>query len=117
SWKRESGAGARTRIQAGFASFSRGKNFRRAVFSAPFSLNPASRTFEHPGEEGGEPRAKDFLRIRDAEIARLRDLHSGITAGIDLGERREVHVDVEREAVVRAAARNADAERGDLGPG
>src|SRR5258706_14927294 len=115
SWKRESGAGARTRIQAGFWSFSLGKNLSRSVLSAPFSLTPASRMLEFPDENGGQVFAECVLAILDAQVAGLRHPQSRKTAGVDGGKRRQVHVDVEREAMERTAARHADAEGGNLG--
>src|SRR5512143_4311257 len=48
-----------------------------------------------------------LLRLRQgychAEIAALRHLHPGIAARVDGGKRRQVHADVEGQAVVRAA--------------
>src|SRR5258705_3363125 len=115
SWKRESGIGARTRIQSGLASFAFGTNCSRAVFSAPFCLTPASRTVEPFAEQCGEPRACALDCVAESEGARLRHLQAGKAAGIDGLERREVHVHVERQAVEGAAARDADAQRRDLG--
>src|SRR5882672_12156252 len=89
SWKRESGIGARTRIQSGLASFAFGMNFSGAVLRAPFSLTPASRMLELPRQYGGEFPAQAFGVAGDAEIARLRHLEAGIAAGIDGVERRE----------------------------
>src|SRR5687768_5238833 len=109
SWKREPGSGARTRIHAGLASFSRGWNFSGAVLRAPFSLTPASRMLELSREQLGQPAAENVSALRHAEIARLRHAQAGQPAGIDCLEGREIRVDVEREAVESAAARDADA--------
>src|SRR6185503_19999674 len=80
-----------------------------------FCLTPASRTIEPFGEQFGEAQARAFDRVVEAEVARLRHLQPGKTAGVDGIEGREVHVHVERHAVKRKAARYADAERRDLG--
>src|SRR5712671_423277 len=116
SWKRESELGARTRIQAGLASASRGTILMgmRAVFSAPFSFTPGSRMLEPRDQELYQFSFKEFFRPFKSHILHLRYRKARIAAGIDRGKRREVHVDVEGEAVVGAAARHANAERGDL---
>src|SRR3954469_12249553 len=49
SWKRESGIGARTRIQGGFASACACGTIL-IVLRAPFSFTPASRIVEQPDE-------------------------------------------------------------------
>jgi hypothetical protein len=45
----------------------------------------------------------------------LRHRHARVAAGVDRGVGREVHVDVERDAVIAAAVLDAQAQRGDLG--
>src|SRR5690348_15855951 len=82
----------------------------RIVFARPFSLTPASRMLESPYDEAGELLADLGGRARHAEVARLRHREAGIAARIDGRGRCEVHVDVEREAMVRAAARHPYAE-------
>ena len=62
--------------------------------------------FAHLGGSAGE-----------AQVARLRHRQSGITAGVDGGKGREVHVDVEREAMVRPPPRYPYAERRAGAPG
>ena len=42
-------------------------------------------------------------RYCDAQFAGLRDAQSGITARVDVGERGQVHVHVERKAVIAIA--------------
>ena len=49
-----------------------------------------------------------------AEIAHLRHLEPRVTAGVDAPERLEVHRDVEREPVVRAALADAQADAREL---
>ena len=49
-----------------------------------------------------------------AERGELRHLQAGVAAGIDALERFEIHVHVEREAVVAGAAADADAHARDL---
>src|SRR4051812_22442692 len=105
SWKREFGLAARTRIQAGFARRSRGTILivTRSVLALPFSLTPASRMLESrqqiPHEAGFDLISVQF----QPDVFRLRHLQSRIAAGIDRQERREIHVHVEREAMVAAA--------------
>src|SRR6185295_15428362 len=70
--------------------------------------------FDLPDEKSPEFFSDLFLRFLHAEIFQLRDGEARIAAGIDGRERREVHVDVQRDAVIRASARDADADRGDL---
>src|SRR6185369_4247418 len=53
-------------------------------------------------------------RIRLTERGELRHLQSRVTAGIDALKRLEVHVHVEREAVITRAAADAQADAGDL---
>ncbi len=49
--------------------------------------------------------AADLLHIRtNPEVGKLRHLHSGHAAGIDAGKRREIHVHVQRQAVVTGTA-------------
>src|SRR5436305_11395626 len=97
SWKRESGAGARTRIQAGFASTcARGTIL--IVFCAPFSFTPASRMVEKTQECVHEPFRHFFFFPSKTEGLQVRDAKAGKTARIDRRVRREIHVDVERKA-------------------
>src|SRR6185295_18049751 len=53
-------------------------------------------------------------RIRLTERGELCHLQSGISAGIDALKRLEVHVHIEREAVITRAAADAQADAGDL---
>src|SRR5574340_725367 len=50
-----------------------------------------------------------------AEVAAPRHRHAWVAAGVDRGERRQIHVDVEREPVIGAAVPDAQTQRGDLG--
>src|SRR4051812_19869806 len=114
SWKRDVGLAARTRIHAGLGSVvTRGT--MRIVLLLPFSFTPASRMLEMMHDTRRELLAHGGGAVREAERARLGDGEARIAAGIDGGERREVHVDVERDAMVRPALDDAYAERGDLG--
>src|SRR6267378_5849055 len=88
----------------------------RMVFACPFSFTPASRMVESVDHEAGEPLAYLGRRAGDAEITRLRNREPGVAARIDGGERRKVHVYVEREPMVRPAPHYAYAERRHLGP-
>src|SRR5690606_3058403 len=54
---------------------------------------------------------------RTAQVYHRGHLPPRVTTGVDALEGRQVHVDVERQAVERAAAADADAESGDLGAG
>src|SRR4051794_11251640 len=123
SWNREPGPGARTRIHAGLASASRGTilmayfSNARAVFFSPFSLTPGSRTFK-PREEGiDESLPHDERRFGKPERLRIGHGETGIAARVDRGKRRQVHVDVQREAMIGAAARHAYSKRGHFGAG
>src|ERR1051326_6490514 len=114
SWKREFGLAARTRSHAGFGSgAARGRV--RVVFACPFCFIPASRMVECSYDESGEPLAELCRRSVNAQVARLRNAQARIAAGVDGGERGEVHVDVEREPMVRPAPGHPYAERRDLG--
>src|SRR3990172_10014613 len=115
AWKCEPALAARTRIQSGLGSFSLRKNRKREVFSAPFSLTPASRMFNSLDQQFGELRSRGIDRELEPQIPRLRHPQAGITAGIDRLEGREVHVHVEGESVEGATPGDADAERRDLG--
>src|SRR5438094_8734295 len=85
AWKREFGAGARTRIQAGLASGSRGTILigMRSVLARPFSLIPASRMLELPCQARRELGADFVGRFLDAKVARLRHRQPGTAAGVD----------------------------------
>src|SRR6185295_1887905 len=66
-------------------------------------------------QERHEHAAGAFHRcVRLPERGELRHLQSGVTAGIDALKRLEVHVHVEREAVITRAAADAQADAGDL---
>src|SRR6266404_8199799 len=114
SWKRELGLAARTRIQAGLGNGAPSGTMR-IVFAWPFSFTPASRMLELLHHLRSEFVAHSRGAVAETEIASLRHRQAGIAAGIDGGKRREVHIDVECEAMVRPAAGDADAERRDLG--
>src|ERR1700694_1412798 len=49
------------------------------------------------------------------KVAQLRHRESAITAGVDVVERREIHVEIEREAMVGAAIADLETQRGDFG--
>jgi len=51
---------------------------------------------------------------RDAEIRQLRDGESGVSARIDVRERRQIHRDIHRQAMVGAAVAHAQTQRGDF---
>src|SRR5688572_9523970 len=87
----------------------------RMVLRAPFSFTPASR-IELLQNQLGQPLPDDFGCLRKAEVLHLRDAQPGVAARIDARKGRKVHVDVERDAMVGAAAHHPDAEGGDLGP-
>ncbi len=56
-----------------------------------------------------------FLCLREHSVrAGLRDREARIAAGVDRREGREVHVHVERDSVIAAAAPHPKPERGDL---
>jgi hypothetical protein len=54
-------------------------------------------------------------RQRNTEIAGLRHRHAGVAAGVDRRKRRQVHVDVEADAVIAAVLAHAQTKRRDLG--
>src|ERR1700736_2883086 len=54
-------------------------------------------------------------RSAHAKVAQLRHREPAITAGVDVVERREIHVEIECEAVVGAAVADLETERGDFG--
>src|SRR5688572_8124064 len=85
----------------------------RMVFRAPFSFTPASRTelLHHALDEA---LADEVGALRKAEVLHLRDPQPRIAARIDARKGREIHVDVEREAMVCAAAHDTDAKSGNL---
>src|SRR5436190_14613874 len=114
SWKRELGLAARTRIQGGLGSVVP-RGTMRIVFAWPFSFTPASRMFEVAQHARGELLSHRRRCLGEAEVAGLGHREAGIAARIDGGERREVHVDVEREAMVCLPADDAYAQRRDLG--
>src|SRR5688572_31202321 len=111
--KRESAAGARTRIHAGFGSGALGT--MRMVLRAPFSLTPGSRMFDSPREQGCQLFADRLHRAGNAEIAQLSHREAGTTAGIDGAKGCKVQVDVERKPLVRPPAAHAEANRPDMG--
>src|SRR5438552_2266802 len=114
SWKREFGLGARTRIHAGLGKGAP-RGTMRIVFAWPFSFTPASRMLEIPHHARGELLAHGGRRVGETQSARLGDRQSRIAARVDREERREVHVDVECQAMVRPPAHYPYAERRDLG--
>src|SRR5438128_6392412 len=114
SWKREFGLAARTRIHAGLGSGAP-RGTMRIVFAWPFSFTPASRMVELPYYADGKTLAHRGWALAKAQIASLRNGQPGITAGVYGGKGREVHVDVECEAMVRPPPRYPYAERRDLG--
>src|SRR6266851_8359879 len=54
-------------------------------------------------------------RSAHVKIAQLRYREPAITAGVDVVERRKIHVEIERETVVGAAVADLETERGDFG--
>src|SRR5256885_14634868 len=87
----------------------------RMVFARPFSFTPASRIFYMGDDRLDEPLAHLRRRADEADAARLRDPQAGIAARVDGGEGREVHVDVQGEAMVRPPSRDPYAQGRDLG--
>src|SRR3954469_5458584 len=87
----------------------------RIVFAWPFSFMPASRMLEPLDDLPRQLIAHLGAGLNKTEIASLRHRETGEAAGVDGAERRKVHLDVEREAVIGAAAHHADTERGQLG--
>src|SRR6266852_3367409 len=102
SWNRELGLAARTRIHAGLGSGAP-RGTIRIVFAWPFSFTPASRMLKLLDHVCRQPLAHGVGALGEPEVARLRDRKARIAAGIDGGERREVHVDVECQTMVRPA--------------
>src|SRR5262245_19661566 len=87
----------------------------RMVLRAPFSLTPGSRIFDSLDKEIGKP-GPDFRHIAlYSKILGLRDSEPWIAAGIDRGKRGKVHVDVQRESMVRPPLAHANAQRRHLG--
>src|ERR1700681_2506805 len=54
-------------------------------------------------------------RSAHVKVAQLGHREPAITAGVDVVERREIHVEIKREAVVGAAIADLETERGDFG--
>src|SRR5690606_32507428 len=81
---------------------SRGSEGRRIVPQMPEQVR-----LQRLGHHGDIARA--------AKIDDLGDLHARVAAGVDALEGLEVHVHVEGEPVITAAAPHPQAERGDLG--
>src|SRR5258706_740236 len=106
SWKRESGVAARTRIHGGLASASRGTILMgmRAVFFAPFSFTPASRIFYLLNENFGKSLPDNIWAFSKTQVPHLGDGKAGIAAWVNRAEGREIHVHVEREAMIGATA-------------
>src|SRR5438876_8206727 len=108
----------------------------RAVFASPLCLTPGSTGCRRVASE---PAGSSFtlglfgtvakrrrqvsyetrfdLRAwrRHTDILELSDREPLVTAGVDVGEGREIHVFVERKAVVGAAVANFQAQRGYFG--
>src|SRR5262245_65016673 len=85
------------------------------VLRAPFSLTPGSRMLDFLHQERGKALANPPEILVDPDVPCLRYGEAGITAGVDCRERGEVHVDVQRKAMVRPPLAHANAERRDLG--
>src|SRR5438067_2410521 len=83
----------------------------RMVFACPLSFTPASRMVERVDQESHEPLADFGGRSGHAEVAGLRDGEARIAAGVDRREGSEVHVNVEREPMVRPTPRYPYARR------
>src|SRR5438132_5892202 len=113
SWKREFGLAARTRIHAGLGSGAP-RGTMRIVFAWPFSFTPASRMLALPYYADGKALAPRGWALAKGQIASTSNGQPGITAGVDGGKRREVHVDVECEAMVRQHTRHPYAARSDI---
>src|SRR3990172_6077113 len=60
-------------------------------------------------------RLQFVYRDGDAEFAGLRDAQSGLAARVDVGERGQVHVHVQRQAVIAKPVLDLQSQRGDLG--
>src|SRR5437867_10898373 len=88
----------------------------RSVLARPFSLIPASRMLELPGQASRELGADFVRRFLDSKVARLRHRQPGTAAGADRSKRRELHVDIRRERAISPAAGHANAESRSLGP-
>src|SRR5262245_12179066 len=87
----------------------------RIVLRAPRSFTPASRICEPLADASSPTLAGLGHRKVVPKISHLRHAQTRIAAGIDRVEWREIHVDVECHAVVRAPPHDADTERGNLG--
>ena len=72
-------------------------------FCKPYSL-----------EAGGECFSCSIRIERDAKVAQLGHLHANKAAGVDAAKGFEIHVHIQRDAVVGAAAAHPQAERGDF---
>src|ERR1700675_4569384 len=84
---------------------------RRRYRSSIFSIDPGNR-LSHMAHQA----IFDLgARPADTKVSQLRHRESAITAGVDVVERREIHVEIQREAVVGAAIAYLETERGDFG--
>ena len=67
--------------------------------------------------EAGSKRRACRIRIeRDAKVAQLGHLHPDEATGVDATKGFEIHIHIQRDAVVGAAAAHPQAERGDFLP-
>src|SRR5262245_45649543 len=113
--KREFGLAARTRIQGGLGSgCACACGTMRMVFFAPFSFTPASRMFDSRHDGLRQLIANSVDPVRKPEVLHLRHGQPRVAARVDSRKGRKVHLHVEREPMVAAPARHADAERRDL---
>ena len=104
--KREDSLCARTRIHAGFASFSCATILigMRAVLSRPFCLAEGSVSrvvsgvlmFDQSGQVARELRAEFGNLHADAKLTQLGDREARIAAGVDGGKRRKIHSHIKR---------------------
>ena len=60
---------------------------------------------------GDQPRSDSLRSGFRLPLAHLRHLHTGIAAGVDTQKRRQIHSDIERQAVERAAFTDAQPQR------
>src|SRR5450432_2330167 len=117
---------ARTRIHSGLRKGSDGTTFigMREVLRARFCWSlrsgsvivrlSGSRGREAPRERRGKALLHCMNAITHAQVRETRRGKARIPARIDTREGREVGVDVERHAVIAAAARNAKPDGGNL---
>src|SRR3569832_1946318 len=87
-------------------------------------MNNSIRSYKNTNSRVNQSRIDRVLQAADkrlsnnnqkpfqAEIATLRHPHPRVATRVDGGERTHIHVDVERQAMIRAAVSDAQAEGG-----